>query len=397
VSIDLRGRLGAINAATGHQILLAMPTALYPETLYQVSWTSMGLPVFFAGDNPGADATWSERTDPLPPYAGDEFHFETTGGSALTARSEDVNPTTTTETILEPQPAEDNQSGGSDVRMALATDGMDSPMDASASAVPAVTAESIARPAKVGIGTWEVRGHPLGTSAANVAQLDLGWYYNWSLDPLVSRSKQGTGGADFVPMFKEATDVTPDNRRDVRDSDAKYVLGFNEPDNSSQADMTVSQALKLWPKLMSTGKLLGSPAPTTNEALGEDSWLGRFMARAEKKDLDVDFIAVHYYSASDDIATFKRFLKDVHEQYDRPVWVTEWALVDWNDHDRFSQDQLAEFAHDAIQMMDNLGFVKRHAWFAAYTGGDGYHINTELFDEQNTLTTIGQTFQDLTM
>jgi len=37
------------------------------------------------------------------------------------------------------------------------------------------------------------------------------------------------------------------------------LLGFNEPDLSSQPTMTVRQALDLWPKLMATGMTLATP------------------------------------------------------------------------------------------------------------------------------------------
>jgi hypothetical protein len=39
-----------------------------------------------------------------------------------------------------------------------------------------------------------------------------------------------------------------------------YLLGFNEPDMAAQSNMTVDQALCLWPKLMDAGRVLGSPA-----------------------------------------------------------------------------------------------------------------------------------------
>ncbi len=44
------------------------------------------------------------------------------------------------------------------------------------------------------------------------------------------------------------------------------LLGFNEPDMSSQSNMTVSDALRLWPRLMATGMRLGSPAVAANAA-----------------------------------------------------------------------------------------------------------------------------------
>ena len=183
----------------------------------------------------------------------------------------------------------------------------------------------------------------------------------------------------------------------IAKSAADTLLGFNEPNKSDQANMTVQQAIDLWPQMMATGKRLGSPATTTGGTLGEDSWLDRFMEQASAKNYRVDFIAVHYYSDNPDVSAFKAFLEAVHDQYQKPIWVTEWALVDWANPDRFSPQQIAAFAHAATEMMDNLAFVERHAWFAAYTGGDGWHINTELLDDQRKLTAVGNVFVDLTL
>jgi hypothetical protein len=38
-------------------------------------------------------------------------------------------------------------------------------------------------------------------------------------------------------------------RQDRIDGEAQYLLGFNEPDNSGQANMTPQQAAGLWPSL----------------------------------------------------------------------------------------------------------------------------------------------------
>ncbi|MEV0408193.1 glycosyl hydrolase [Actinoallomurus sp. NPDC050550] len=53
------------------------------------------------------------------------------------------------------------------------------------------------------------------------------------------------------------------------------LLGFNEPDMAGQANMSVEQALALWPRLQATGMRLGAPAV----AFGADrpgGWLDRY-------------------------------------------------------------------------------------------------------------------------
>jgi hypothetical protein len=168
------------------------------------------------------------------------------------------------------------------------------------------------------------------------------------------------------------------------------LLGFNEPDNTDQANMTVDQAISLWPKLMNSGLRLGSPAMAGN-ASTSSSWLGQFMAKANGLGYRVDFIAIHYYSANGDVTAFKNYLTAVYNLYQRPIWVTEWALVDWTNTSRYTSAQNAAFAKAALEMLDDLPFVEKHAWFAAEKAG----VNTELYDSANALTAVGQVFHDV--
>jgi hypothetical protein len=262
-------------------------------------------------------------------------------------------------------------------------------MRVAAASIPAV----IEHPSKIGMGTWDIDAN--GSALEDLGKIDFGWYYNWQPDPLWKASGVAGSSAEFVPMIWGRAQATSDIIARIAASSADYLLGFNEPDNGRQANMSVQEAIDLWPLLMSTGKILGSPGATTGETLGEDSWLGQFMEQASAKGYRVDFIAVHYYSDNPDVDAFESFLKAVYAEYQKPIWVTEWALVDWSDQDKFTVEQLAAFASEAIQMMDDLAFVQRHAWFGFYDGGDGWHINTQLASADGSLTALGSLFQGL--
>ena len=171
------------------------------------------------------------------------------------------------------------------------------------------------------------------------------------------------------------------------------LLAFNEPDEDKQAKMTVEEAIAHWPRLMMMADRLSSPATSTKETLGARSWLGRFMAEADRRGYRVDFIAVHYYAQDPDIGLFKKFLNEVHAQYGRRIWVTEWALADWDKPERFSPAQQLRFFEDAVQMMDDLDFVERHAWFGAYAGLDNLDLGSALLTKHGRLTALGKTFR----
>ena len=251
----------------------------------------------------------------------------------------------------------------------------------------------VQHPEKVGIGTGEWIADPM-QPIIDVSRANFSWYYDWEQTAL-SGSVSNNISTAFTPMTWNADDATAENLSALKTSGATALLGFNEPDNLNQANMSVSQALGLWPSLMSTGLRLGSPAPTTNETIGEDSWLGQFMSAAESDNLTVDFVAVHYYSTNQNISVFQNWLEAVYAQYDKPIWVTEWCLADWNDPGRFSPTDQASFAQEGTRMMDSLPFVERQAWFAAYNGGDGWNLNSGVFDAKGNLTSVGLAFRDL--
>lgn len=170
------------------------------------------------------------------------------------------------------------------------------------------------------------------------------------------------------------------------------LLTFNEPDHPQQANMTVNDALALWPQLLASGMRLGSPAVTPDDTLRKGGWLDTFMSQAKTLGYRVDFIAVHYYATDQDVGAFKAFLDQVYAKYQLPIWVTEWSLADWNNTGRFTAAQQEAFFVAGSQMLDDLPFVERQAWFSAYSGLDGLHLNTGLLDAADALTALGKTF-----
>jgi len=236
-------------------------------------------------------------------------------------------------------------------------------------------------PEKIGVGTglWSADAP---TVSRDLDRTGLAWYYTWTRVP---PEGVAPGRAAFVPMVWGPTEADA-AKLDEIDRTAPALLGFNEPDNTTQSNMTVEEALALWPALERTGMRLGSPAPSSNSpdpishVLADDSWLARFMAAAQAQGLRVDFIAMHYYTVDPDPAIMAADLEKVHARYGLPIWVTEWGLVDFTQPDRFTPADTAAFLLAATRMMDALPFVERHAWFAMYDGGDGWHINTQLAD-----------------
>ena len=238
-----------------------------------------------------------------------------------------------------------------------------------------------------GVSTWSFTG-----AGQALVESGASWYYNWGATP---NGVTAPASVSYVPMIWGAANVTSATLSQVS-QEGHVLLGFNEPDLGSQANMSVAQALGLWPKLMATGMTLGSPAVASGAAT-PGGWLDQFMAGARARGYRVDFITVHWYGG--DFATgpavqeLESYLQAVYARYHLPIWVTEFALTSFSGGTETfpAEAQQAAFLTAAAKMLDGLSYVQRYAWFALPTSaGSG---TTGLFNPGPSVTQVGQAFE----
>jgi RNA polymerase sigma factor (sigma-70 family) len=238
---------------------------------------------------------------------------------------------------------------------------------------------------KKGVAVWRFDGASQALAASKAS-----WYYTWSPrhDGVATPR-----GAQFVPMIWGAKDVN-DSALAAAKAAGPYLLGFNEPDMGGQADMSVEQALDLWPRLMATGSKLGSPSVAFGGA-DQGGWLDRFMSGARARGHRVDFVTLHWYggdfTTANAVDQLRRYLQAVYDRYDKPIWLTEFALIDFSGGGaRFpTQAQQAAFVTAAAKMLGGLPFLQRYAWFGLpATDKD----QSGLFRGGGTPTAVGRAF-----
>ncbi|MEU3548685.1 sigma-70 family RNA polymerase sigma factor [Streptomyces longwoodensis] len=244
----------------------------------------------------------------------------------------------------------------------------------------------VASGVKKGVGVWTFNGVNQALAASGAS-----WYYTWNTQ---HQGVTSAKSASFVPMIWGAASVTDAALAQARAA-GPYLLGFNEPDFAQQSNMSVDQALQLWPKLMAAGKILGSPAVATGAAT-PGGWLDRFMAGAADKGYRVDFITLHWYGGDfrtpQAVEQLKSYLASVYARYHKPIWLTEYALIDFSQGTRFpSAAQQAAFVTASTKMLDSLPYVHRYAWFGL--GADPSKPSSGLFTDGTTATAAGRAFQ----
>lgn len=214
--------------------------------------------------------------------------------------------------------------------------------------------------------------------------LNVGWFYDWNI------GAKSSPEVEYIPIRQNRS--WPGLDQDWKEKGATHLLGFNEPDRPDQANMTVDEAIRLWPLLLGTGLRLGSPATSD----GGLNWLYEFMDKADAAGLRVDFVAVHYYRAAQDpadakgaAAQFHQFLKGVHDRVKRPIWVTEWNNgANWTKAPKPNAKQQKEAIGKMIEMLDNTDFVER---YAIYNWVEDVRFVQQ---KDGTLTPAGEVYRD---
>ncbi|KAK3315309.1 glycosyl hydrolase catalytic core-domain-containing protein [Apodospora peruviana] len=189
------------------------------------------------------------------------------------------------------------------------------------------------------------------------------WAYNWG------QVGDAQIGLEFVPMMwspgKGFDQTWAANAQKAIDAGSKCLLSFNEPDNDGQANMSPADAAKEHIKHMNpwAGQArIGSPAITNSGAKNQGiDWMQQFFTACEGQ-CAVDFVVAHAYGIDGD--QFLQHLVNVHDAFQKPVWVTEFAFGG-------SDEQISQtLAHVISELETNpkYSFVERYAYFYAAQG-----------------------------
>lgn len=247
-------------------------------------------------------------------------------------------------------------------------------------------------------------GNPLASlnpkkGLAGAAPLSSGlltrWYYNWGSKPSHKGMPAAHPGMRFFPMvWGWYPHKTPHLLAALRAQNPSILLGFNEPDHPDQSNIPVEVALDAWPLFEGIASELVSPAPAN--ALGP--WMQKFMLGVEKRKLRIDTLAVHHYPGPSANA-FLEWLHKVHALYQRPMWVTEFAVADWQAKsgmpDRYTVEQAAHFMQTVCPEMDKIPWIKGYSWFPFRDKTTDALQNSVLFDAHGRLNRLGKLYASL--
>lgn len=273
-------------------------------------------------------------------------------------------------------------------------------------AITALTGLAQTSGAKRGL-SWDEAALPLQQHHMELMTPGINWVYNWGNTPR-NPELYGSASLSYAPMcwnsnFNEAA---------IRDylnahPETRYLLGFNEPNFSSQSNMTPAYAASQWPRLEAIAadyeglKLVAPALNFTGERVGGRmwspyEWLDEFVRLYPEA--RIDCLALHcymnWYSANTWFAT-EYIYSDLYDPTKRDVYGRYPNLVNYLDaykaeHGHFPPMMLTEFCAwendgtingvdfqidqmtQKVQKLEQSDLVEGYAWFIGNVAAGTY-------------------------
>ena len=192
----------------------------------------------------------------------------------------------------------------------------------------------------------------------------VSWSYNWANTPAASQENMYQQyGIQFVPMCWN-NNYSADNIAAyyaAHTDKQNYLLGYNEPNLTDQANMTPTQAAANWEDLVTLAKnnnaRLISPAMNWGTLSGYSNgvqWLQEFFTKVNPD--DIYGIAVHIYmnAAKATLGDLQRY-----KVFGKPLWLTEFCAWDGCS----SSAAQCQFMAQCINSLEQDPDLERYAWF----------------------------------
>jgi hypothetical protein len=248
------------------------------------------------------------------------------------------------------------------------------------------------------VGTVAAGGHQkrgLADYASNckaMNMLGVRWFYDWTLAP-----RNHCSGVEFVPMIWGRTihkggDKLPDDPDKVADmipTGSKYLLGFNEPDHPEQSNISPTDAVALWHKIVgpvATKLKLATVSPSVSCSSSGKKWLSSFLNSC--KGCNVHHVSCHLYECT--TGAFDSALQ-MFKSFNKPIWITEMACPHWETK-QYSLASNENIMMHALPKLDNDGTVFRYSWYHLMEYGKLWNGKGQAVSG---LTALGQKYKSL--
>ncbi|KAJ9096959.1 hypothetical protein QFC20_006319 [Naganishia adeliensis] len=225
----------------------------------------------------------------------------------------------------------------------------------------------------------------------------IGWTYDWN-----SQIVPGTplDRLDFVPMAWGSGSAAG-FAADSANFDAlgvSHLLSFNEPDqqfdvggSSLNAQDGAKYHQLIFNSTLAAKYRIGAPAVARGSKWWLEGWIRECAGQCA-----YDFVPLHFYgtNADDMIA----YIKDFITSFGKPVWVTEYACLDFGQNPPYfcTASEEEEFHRKASGYMYNEPLVERYAAFGTLKSWGAAGYPSALMDSDGHITDLGRLYATTT-
>lgn len=235
----------------------------------------------------------------------------------------------------------------------------------------------------------------------------ISWFYNWGTSANSAIESSYNKYMEYCPMAWNGTNAAALRTFKAAHPECKYILAFNEPNLTDQANMTPAQAAAKWPALKAIAAELNlkiiSPAMnfgTLTNYSDPNKWLDEFFTLVPLS--DVDGIAVHTYMNWQGAVSW---YVGLFAKYNKPIWMTEFCA--WEYSAPLTTNATVGYAFQRDEMVEKVEFLElnpkivKYAWFIPRTSNDGEFPYMQLLKKvqgtvpAGTLTELGQIYVNM--
>ena len=227
----------------------------------------------------------------------------------------------------------------------------------------------------------------------SLKKFNCSWYYNWGTKAF---NNSIDDGVQHVPMMWGGADENKTEMANLSTT-SNYILGFNEPDIDSQANMGFWDGVDVWNECIAPLSMRKvSPAPAAPG--GDSDWLKDFMngneicqledgtwdyyslyddnpsiVSVQKDGVDwdsVDSVCLHYYRNTIDDTGIAKAIDRLWNTYHKPIWITEISLFGVKGYSTDMSYELEEkrvaiqnYLKSIVSKMESRPYVERYCWF----------------------------------
>jgi hypothetical protein len=221
-----------------------------------------------------------------------------------------------------------------------------------------------------------------------IDELRLSWVFVWG--PWIP----SFAGVESVPMI-----WGPAQMGMPAGGNSEWVIGFNEPDQRDQANLTPAEGARLWAQMEAAypERKLTSPQVVHWNASWLEQWYAAYIAQFGRPPR-MDAIAIHTYfcaSAADCQAQVEYYI-GLAKRWNVPeVWITEWTFSPGMD--RTLRAAIADM-REYMAWLEQEPMVGRYAVWTNRTECTGFapgtYFDTPMFAQNGAITEMGKAYAE---